>query len=171
MKIKLDRKHQWTVESKDDPDILDVTTPNGHHMQFVHGMNTLSKIYEIDRPTYDAHPEFDQSTRFQILEFLKSRPTRYPLFCVVPTTRDDRIYDFTTRKDSLILATLNISKWHIDFTNHVLKYDRECETVRCLQVLANVAEHIVGRPDIMDTFTDIVSKTSVSNTKNESYKT
>lgn len=164
MKIKLESKansvtkHQWIVESKNDPDILDVTTPNGHHMQFAHGMRTLESLFEQAKEECEY---WNRNRRDNLEIVMMAQQVKHcSLISIIPCGRDsmngilkELIKTEWNSVNDRPVSPKNILQWQINFTNHVLQYDRECESVRCLQVLANFAEHLVTRPSIMDCFT------------------
>lgn len=151
MKVKLDMKHQWIVEDGGDDEnknVLDITTPHGHQFQIV--MNVLDRdICDPDDLCTVSEEQWNEwATKYPL----------YPSFSWYNVGGDlhifdtDKLEEITEDKEELAIA--HVSKVIYDKT---IKYDQECENTRSLQILAQFAQHLLGRPSVMDCFTDIQS--------------
>jgi hypothetical protein len=161
MKIKLSLSkpngYDWKIESMENGDVLEVTTPSGRYLLFAHGQKTLRDRlnHEIEEHN-ERLQQYGASTKEYAHRNLETiEKAKFPLFDIIPYDGGS-LFSIISRKNPYSSVTrANVVRWHVDLLNYVLEYDRKYENTRCLQVIANFAAHLIDRPSVMDVFSGI----------------
>jgi hypothetical protein len=176
MKVKLVNGKLVVEEDKDD--FMNIVTPNGHTTrlcyQAKHVENPKLEVVYLDEMINRFHHNVHRNT---IIAMVNTSAFGKYLVCAYELgdfgLRVLGWYDVSSRQwihDSFIANPYNIQalfeRVEFDLIEFILKYDRECENAKYLRIIGEFCVHLVGRPKILDLFSELsVQNSSVNDQK------
>lgn len=143
------------VKEEDKSDFINIVTPHGHKTVLPY---KLTHIGSYDDHSLESFGDIidDNAILTIISSSVLGECVRIGLkdgaikswynIVLKQWEQDDR--DITIDTISSIIARIES-----DMVEFILQYDRECENARNLQIIGEFCVHLLGRSDVLDTFT------------------